>query len=49
MEFIIPKSLKLEHEELHGELVRATKVGGKIGDSAKKVAKILHPHFMKEE
>ena len=49
MEFIIPKSLKLEHEELHAELVMATKISGKIGDSAKAVAKILHPHFMKEE
>jgi len=49
MEFIIPKSLKLEHEELHAELAKATQVGGKIGDSAKTVAKILHPHFMKEE
>jgi hypothetical protein len=49
MEFNIPQSLKSEHEELHGELAGATKVGGKIGDSAKKVAKILHPHFMKEE
>ncbi|MCZ7356782.1 MAG: hypothetical protein O8C66_05650 [Candidatus Methanoperedens sp.] len=49
MEFIIPRSLKLEHEELHGELSKATQVGGKIGDSAKAVAKILHPHFIKEE
>ncbi len=49
MEFNIPKSLKLEHEELHAELVKATKAGGKIGDSAKAVANILHPHFIKEE
>lgn len=49
MEFIIPKSLKIEHEKLHAELARATQVVGKIGDSAKTVAKILHPHFMKEE
>jgi Hemerythrin HHE cation binding domain len=49
MEFKIPQSLKSEHEELHSELARATKVGGKIGDSAKKIANILHPHFMKEE
>lgn len=49
MEFIIPGSLKLEHEELHAELAKATKAGGNIGDSAKAVAKILHPHFMKEE
>lgn len=49
MEFNIPQSLKLEHEELHAELTRATQVSGKIGDSAKAVAKILHPHFIKEE
>jgi hypothetical protein len=41
--------LKLEHEELHAELVKATKVGGKIGEAAKTVAKILHPHFVNEE
>jgi hemerythrin-like domain-containing protein len=49
MEFKIPQSLKLEHEELHAELARATQVTGKIGESAKAVAKLLHPHFMKEE
>ncbi len=32
MEFNIPQSLKLEHEELHAELTRATQVSGKIGD-----------------
>ena len=49
MEFKIPQSLKLEHEELHAELARATRVKGKIGESAKAVAKVLHPHFIKEE
>jgi hypothetical protein len=49
MEFIIPKSLKLEHEELHAELKKAIQAGGKIGVSAKAVAEILHPHFIKEE
>jgi hypothetical protein len=49
MEFKIPQSLKLEHEELHAELARATRVKGKIGESAKAVAKLLHPHFIKEE
>ena len=49
MEFIVPKSLKLEHDELHAELAMVIKVGGKIGDSAKAVAEILHPHFVKEE
>ena len=49
MEFKIPEPLKLEHEELHAELVKATKASGKIGDAAKTVAMILHPHFVKEE
>lgn len=49
MDFKIPEPLKLEHEELHQELVKATQAGGKIGEAAKAVAKILHPHFVKEE
>ncbi len=49
MESNIPRSLKLEHEELHAELARATRAGGKTGESAKAVANILHPHFIKEE
>lgn len=49
MKFEIPPSLKAEHEELHGELVRATKAGGRTGEAAKAVAKLMHPHFIKEE
>jgi hypothetical protein len=49
MTFDIPKPLKAEHDELHAELVRATKAGGQTGDAAKTVAKLLHPHFVKEE
>jgi len=49
MEFKIPHPLKAEHEELHAELVKATKEGGKIGEAARAVAKLLHPHFVKEE
>jgi hypothetical protein len=49
MNLEIPGSLKAEHEELHEELVRATKAGGKTGEAAKAVAKVLHPHFVKEE
>jgi hypothetical protein len=41
--------LKLEHEELHAELVRATQAGGRVGEAAKGVAKVLHDHFVKEE
>ncbi len=49
MEFKIPESLELEHEELHRQLVKAIEEGGKVGDAAKAVADVLHPHFEKEE
>jgi hypothetical protein len=49
MKFQIPPSLKAEHEELHGDLARATKSGGRTGEAAKAVAKLMHPHFVKEE
>ena len=49
MNLEIPGSLKAEHEELHEELVRATRAGGKTGEAAQVVAKVLHPHFVKEE
>jgi hypothetical protein len=49
MAFQIPTSLKLEHEELHADLVTATKAGGEVGEAAKAVAKVLHDHFVKEE
>jgi len=45
----IPEPLVIEHEELHEELVKATKAGGKTGEAAKAVAALLHPHFVKEE
>jgi len=49
VELTSPPSLKHEHEELHAELVAATKAGGKIGAAAQAVARALHPHFVKEE
>ena len=49
MEFKIPTSLQLEHEELHAELAKATQVTGRLGEAAKNVATILDPHFRKEE
>ncbi len=49
MEFNVPSSLKREHEELHAELVAATKAGGKISEAAQAVARALHSHFVKEE
>jgi hypothetical protein len=41
--------MKVEHEELHRELRKATKEKGPLGDAAKAVAEVLHPHFVKEE
>ena len=45
----IPELLKSEHKELDAELVRATKAGGKTGERAKALMKMLHNHFVKEE
>lgn len=49
MDFKIPEPLKAEHAELHAELVDAMRAGGHTGDAAEKVAKLLHPHFVREE
>jgi hypothetical protein len=45
----IPASLKAEHEELHRQLAKATREPGALGDAAREVARLLHPHFEKEE
>lgn len=45
----IPEPLKAEHDELHAELVRATTLPGQVGEAARAVAALLHPHFVKEE
>jgi hypothetical protein len=45
----IPHSLKVEHDELHEELARATREPGAVGEAARAVAKVLHAHFVKEE
>ena len=49
MEFKIPESLRLEHDELHRQLVKAIEEGGKVGEAAMAVADVLQPHFEKEE
>lgn len=49
MDVKIPTPLKVEHEELHAELVALTKAPGKVGETARRVATLLHPHFVKEE
>ena len=49
MDFIIPHTMEIEHEELLRELRKGTREGGETGEAAKKLAKIVHPHFVKEE
>lgn len=45
----IPESMRREHEEIHEALVRATKLPGRVGDAARELAQLLHPHFVREE
>lgn len=49
MKFEIPRPLKVEHEELHAMLRKATKEPGEVGEAAAAVAKLMHPHFVREE
>jgi hypothetical protein len=49
MKFEIPKPLQVEHAELHEKLVKATRESGAIGEAAREVARLLHPHFVREE
>jgi len=49
MKFIIPRSLKEEHEELHRELARAASEPGALGDAAKRVKELVRAHAINEE
>jgi len=48
MSFRIPEPMRIEHEELHAALVRLTKESGRTGEAARAVARVLEPHFVKE-
>ena len=49
MTFQIPRSIQLEHEELHAALDRLAQAGGRTAEAAKAVERILTHHFEKEE
>jgi hypothetical protein len=49
MNFPIPQPLQQEHEALHAELRNATQAGGAVGEAAKALARLMHPHFVKED
>ena len=45
----IPEAVRIEHAEIHAELMRATKAPGRVGAAARALATLLHPHFVREE
>ena len=49
LKMTVPRTLRAEHHELHHELARAMEAGGRTGEAARRVADLLHPHFVKEE
>ena len=48
-QFPIPASTRAEHAEILAELVAATKLSGSTGEAARNLARILEPHFQREE
>jgi hypothetical protein len=49
MKFEIPPPRQAEQGELHATLVKATTAPGAVGEAAREVARLLHPHFVREE
>jgi Hemerythrin HHE cation binding domain len=45
----VPDSIRLEHEQLHARLAEATRLPGRTGEAARRLAKIMHPHFLRED
>jgi len=49
MELKMPPSLKHEHGEMRASIEMAAHSAGKSGEAAREVARLLLPHFKKEE
>ena len=47
--FPIPQSMRAEHAEIHAALEEATRAPGPVGQAARELARVLHPHFVREE
>ena len=45
----IPDSIRVEHQAIHRRLEEATGATGGVGDAARALATVLHPHFVREE
>jgi hypothetical protein len=48
-EFEPPASMRIEHEAIHARLLRATEAPGAVGEAARQLAWVLHPHFVRED
>jgi hypothetical protein len=49
MKFQIPAPLREEHAELHAMLRKASSAPGAVGEAAREVARLMEPHFLREE
>ncbi len=49
MNLEIPASIEEEHAGLHALLSQATRESGAVGQTARELAALLHPHFEREE
>ncbi len=47
--FKIPEALRLGHDEVRAELVRATSMPGRVGEAAGRLAGLCLPHLEREE
>jgi hypothetical protein len=45
----VPESVRAEHERIHAALIDAAKAPGAVGEAARELARVLHPHFVREE
>jgi hypothetical protein len=45
----IPPSVANEHHTIHAALDDAQKMPGRVGEAARRLARVLHPHFVREE
>jgi hypothetical protein len=45
----LPQVVTMEHEAIHEELARAARSGGKTGEAAWDVTRVLFPHVYREE
>lgn len=45
----IPPSIQAEHKEIMATLTRATQASGRVGAAARDLARVLQPHFEREE